>query len=281
MLSRMIEIRHLSGRRFIPYNKNTIAMQRDLFKYRYFDEGSMPKWHCPTCSIGTLQSQEKLFSALSAETSRYIDEPWFEPDQIERVFNGVLRCTNCSETVLFVGNSGVDRAPSEDGGWEWRNYYIPRFFQPALNLIEMPTNKVVPVNLNAAVAASFSVFWVDLDSCANRLRTAIELLLDGMGVVRKVKLKATKELSLQQRIERIDSAQYPHLQNMLHAIKLVGNDGSHDLGQAERDEILDCYEILEHALQLIYPPPDKTLIIAQMAQQLIEKKPQGKKLPEG
>ena len=142
----------------------------------------------------------------------------------------------------------------------------------------MPDNKAVPDDMKQAVAASFSVFWSNLDSCANRLRTAIELLLDGIGVVRKVNPNVMKELTLQQRIERIGSAQYPHVQNMLQAIKLVGNDGSHDLGQAPREDILVCYEILEHVLELVYPPPSKTALIAQMAQQLIKKNAKGKKL---
>ena len=224
-------------------------MKRELYKYRYFNEGQIPKWRCPTCIAGTLTLHEKLFVAYNAETRRSINEDYFEPDQIRRVFTGALCCATCGETVVFSGSGGVEREPDEDGGWEWGDYYVPCFFYPALKLIDMPENKSVPEDMKQAVAASFSVFWSNLDSCANRLRTAIELLLDGIGVVRKVKPNVAKELTLQQRIERIDNAQYPYVQNMLQAIKLVGNDGSHDLGQAPREDILDCYEILEHVLE--------------------------------
>lgn len=254
-------------------------MQRELYKYQYFNEGRIPKWRCPTCLTGTLNLREKLFVADNAETLRDINEEYFEPDQIRRVFTGSLRCANCGETVVFSGSGGVDREPTDEyGGWEWGDYYVPHFFYPALKLIEMPENKSVPEDMKQAVAASFLVFWSNLDSCANRLRTAIELLLDGMGVVRKINPQVTKELTLQQRIERIDSAKYPHIQKMLQAIKLVGNDGSHDLGQAPREDVLVCYEILEHVLELVYPLPSKTPLIAQMAQELIEKNPKGKNL---
>nr|WP_315249448.1 DUF4145 domain-containing protein [uncultured Duganella sp.] len=253
-------------------------MQRELYKYRYFNEGQIPKWRCPTCSTGTLLLHEKLFRKDDAATQREINEDYFEPDWIKRVFTGALSCATCGETVVISGSGGVDREPTGDGNdWEWVNFYVPHFFYPALKLIDIPNDKLVPVEMTQAVEASFMVFWTNLDACANRLRTAIELLLDGMGVHRKVKQAATKELTLQQRIERIDSERYPHIQEMLMAIKLVGNDGSHDLGQASRDDILDCYEILEHVLELVYPPPSKTALIAQMAQKLIAKNPKGKK----
>jgi hypothetical protein len=253
-------------------------MKRELYKYQYFNVGKIPKWNCPTCLAGTLTLHEKLFVANNAETRRDINEDYFEPDQIRRVFTGALCCASCRETVVFSGCGGVDREPDEEGGWEWVDYYVPHFFYPSLKLIDMPGDTSVPEDMKQAVAASFSAFWSDLDSCANRLRTAIELLLDGIRVVRKVNPSVTKELTLQQRIERIDNAQYPNVQGMLQAIKLVGNDGSHDLGQVSREDILDCYEILEHVLELVYPPPSKTALIVKMAQQLIEKKPKGKNL---
>lgn len=253
-------------------------MQPELYKYRYFNEGQIPKWHCPTCSTGTLTLHEKLFEVNNAETRRYINEDYFQPDDIKKVFTGALCCSSCGETVVISGSGGVDREPTgDDGSWDWVIYFVPLFFFPALKLIDIPKSESVPEDMKKAVAASFMVFWSDLDSCANRLRTAIELLLDGMGVVRKVKPNVVKELTLHQRIEQIDSAKYPHIQEMLQAIKLVGNDGSHDLGQAPREDILVCYEILEHVLELVFPPPNKTALIAQMAQQLIEKNPKGKK----
>lgn len=247
-------------------------MQRELYKRTYFNEGEIPKWRCPTCLTGRLTLHEKLFVADNAATRRDINEDYFDAEQISRVFTGALCCANCGETVVFSGSGGVEREYShENDDYEWVNYYVPRFFYPALKIIGMPEHASIPKDMEKAISASFSVFWSNLDSCANRLRTAIELLLDSMAVVRKVNPNITKELTLHQRIERIDSVQYPHVQQMLEAIKLVGNDGSHDLGQVPREDILSCYEILEHALELVYPPPSKTALIAQMAQKLIEK----------
>lgn len=252
-------------------------MQLELYKRWYFNEGEIPKWRCPTCLTGTLILRGKLFVADNAVTRRDINEDYFDAEQISRVFNGALCCANCEETVVFCGSGGVDREHSqEDNDYEWVNYYVPRFFYPALKIIGMPENESVPKDMKKAIAASFLVFWSNLDSCANRLRTAIELLLDSMAVVRKVNPNVTKELTLHQRIERIDSAQFPDVQQMFNAIKLVGNDGSHDLGQVPREDILSCYEILEHVLELVYPPPSKTALIAQMAQKLIEKNSKGK-----
>jgi hypothetical protein len=165
----------------------------------------------------------------------------------------------------------MDREPNNDWNSDWVNYYVPQFFYPALKIIDIPRSDSVSGDMVQAVAASFLVFWCNLDACANRLRTAIELLLDAMGVGRKVKPTAPKELTLHQRLERIDSAQYPNVQGMMQAIKLVGNDGSHELGQVSRKDVLDCYEILEHVLELVYPPPSKTEYISRLAKKLIEK----------
>jgi hypothetical protein len=74
-------------------------MQRELYKYRYFNEGQIP-WR-PTCLTGALGLHEKLFVAENAETRRNIREEYFEPDQIERVFTGALCCANCGEMVVF------------------------------------------------------------------------------------------------------------------------------------------------------------------------------------
>jgi hypothetical protein len=92
------------------------------------------------------------------------------------------------------------------------------------------------------------------------------------------KVSRAESGTLQQRIERIDSARYPNAQNMLQAIKLVGNNGSNDQSQAPREDILVCYKFLERILSLVYPPPNKTALVAQMAQQLIEKNPKGENL---
>lgn len=252
-------------------------MHRQLYERTYFNEGAVPKWRCPTCLTGSLTLNAELFVADNAETRANIDEEYFDGEQISRVFNGALSCANCGETVVFSGSGGVDREHSPDKyDYKWVNYYVPRFFYPAMKIINMPETKSVPRDIKETVEASFLVFWCNLDSCANRLRTGIELLLDSMAVVRKVKPAAKKELTLQQRIERIDNDQFPHIAQMLNAIKIVGNDGSHDLGQVTREDILCCYEILEHVLELVYPTPSKTAFIAQMAQKIIEKNSQGK-----
>lgn len=246
-------------------------MQRELFERPYFVEGNVPNWRCPTCFIGALTLQGKLIVDNNAETRRYINEDYFEPDHVGTVFTGSLCCANCCDTVVFAGSGGMDREYDVEGDWKWAPYYAPRFFFPALKLIHMPENGNISEDLIRAIEASFSVFWINLDSCANRLRTAIELLLDAIGVERKVRPDATKELTLHQRIERIDAIQRPHIKGMLEAIKLVGNDGSHALDQVPCEDILTCYEILEHVLQLVYPPPSKTARMVEMAQKLVQK----------
>jgi len=57
---------------------------------------------------------------------------------------------------------------------------VPKGIYPAPPIITVPTatSRAVAVELDAA----FALFWVDLSSCANKIRVSLERLLDSLGL---------------------------------------------------------------------------------------------------
>lgn len=246
-------------------------MDRELFEQKYFNDGYPPAWKCPSCRAA-LQMAPDTFTKYHGNCAAIASESWFDEEDAEMVFTGSLSCGACKGTVVFSGSCSVDRQNTEHGDWVWLKYYVPHFFYPALNLIEIPQDDQIPTRLVSAISSSFSLFWADLDACSNRLRISLELLLDGMGVPRKVQEAASRDMTLHHRIERIDVAKFGPIKRMFEALKLVGNEGSHELGVTTHSDVLDCYEIIEHCLQVIYPPPNQAQRLVEIADQLIAKR---------
>lgn len=248
-------------------------MERNLFEKKYFDEGYPPAWKCPSCR-SALKMALDLFTRYHGNCAAIASEEWFDEEDAEMVFNGSLSCEACKGTVVFSGSCTTYRQNTDrgHGGWDWFKYYAPHFFYPALNLIEIPQEDQIPKQLVSAIFSSFSLFWSDLGACSNRLRVSLELLLDGMDVPRKVKETASRDMTLQHRIERIDVDKYGPIKRLFEAMKLVGNEGSHEVGVTTRSDVLDCYEIIEHCLKVIYPPPSQASRLVEIADQLIAKR---------
>lgn len=95
---------------------------------------------------------------------------------------------------------------------------------------------------------SFELFWVNTGACANRLRIVVETLLDQLNIAREGTKRSGKkgDLDLSERIDLLDAAKPGHKQS-LDALRHVGNFGSHE-GDADFDDLLVCYELLESTL---------------------------------
>src|ERR1035437_667301 len=97
-------------------------------------------------------------------------------------------------------------------------------------------------NLNFVQARCMS----DQGAAANRLRVALECLLDHVGIPRQEKNQKGDvwDLKLHSRIETFEKAE-ANLGGQLMALKWLGNTASHE-GNVTREDLLDALEILEH-----------------------------------
>lgn len=79
-----------------------------------------------------------------------------------------------------------------------------------------------------------------------------------------------KKLTLHQRLDLFKAVR-PEIADFLIPIRIFGNSGSHEGASAvQHEELLDAFEVVEHALSLLYGSKDKD--IAAKAKQLAKKK---------
>ncbi|WP_082653989.1 DUF4145 domain-containing protein [Bradyrhizobium pachyrhizi] len=143
---------------------------------------------------------------------------------------GMLDCRHCEGSAAVVGYVRRD------------DFLVPKGIYPAPPIVSVPpaTPRPVVVELDAA----FALFWVDLSSCANKIRVSLERLLDSLGL--------PQSPTLAKRIESIQGAD--KLQSeVFHALREVGNVGSHGSG-VRRDVVLSAFEIYEHQLDILFSP---------------------------
>ncbi|MHB8156427.1 MAG: DUF4145 domain-containing protein [Desulfocucumaceae bacterium] len=239
-------------------------MKKSLWQIDSFNRHSIPDWPCPKCNVGLLKFEKDKFMFFeTAESLKNRKDPDFEPEWISYKFAGVLKCINskCKEIVSFCGDGDVsyftyfDESKNIDET-DVVNVFYPKYFNPALHLF-VPSNNCPKVIRNE-INSSFSLFWCDLPSCANKIRKTIELILNDRNV-KAIKVINNKrvELSLHKRIEEFNKKE-PEIVQHLMALKWIGNYGSH-IGDINKDNILEAFEILEYILEEIYDKKTKRL----------------------
>lgn len=155
----------------------------------------------------------------------------------------------------------------------WSDYYSPTFFQPALPIINIPDSAEFPLEVRKMLQKSFLLFWCDYDACANRIRATLEVLLDAMNIPRRLGENQKRDMSLHDRIEKIDPASGPGLaevKKLIMAVKWLGNAGTHEPEGLEREQLILGYKMMELCLQRIYMQTDHAEILAQ-AQVIIDR----------
>lgn len=244
-----------------------MAVDRYLWKapFRVF-----PIWPCPGCSKGRLVQQQDSLKVVETGPSKrsFSDENW-DPDWVTKRFSAILRCNNpqCEEVCSISGTTVVDWfidvGPDDEPEQFYDDCFIPKMIYPPPPIIDIPSS--CPNDIKDHIYTSFSLIWADHSSCANRLRVAVEAVLNDRGIPKFNAPKAGKRrdpLSLHARIKRY-SAKDSDAATYLEAIKWLGNYGSHALDPLTLSDVLQAFELFEHALKKIYAPPDTALRTAR------------------
>ncbi|WP_207514993.1 DUF4145 domain-containing protein [Longitalea luteola] len=232
-----------------------MAVTRTIWK-NWFTENNIPSWPCPSCNKGTLIGDKKDIKSYEAISSQKLhrEEDW-DPEQIWGQFTGNLKCDVCEETVVIAGKMAVEAEHVYDEQYEGYNFeYIeilqPNIFVPTLNIFEL--HKDVPEEVCNAIKESFKLFWIDSSSCANKIRTVVELIMDEQKVPKTYKDRGKRKgYSLHKRIELFKAAKSEEA-DLLMAIKWIGNSGSHVNDELKKDDTLDAYEILDLVTTRLY-----------------------------
>lgn len=254
-------------------------MNRDLWKSRSFEKDSPTLYPCPKCYVGILKPIW-IKKEITSEGEYWINCQY--PDGIEHIFSGIFKCSkkSCGELVSFGGVCNKDiNVPHELPNGEYYEkkitIYEPKYFFPNLRLFKLP--KEVSKELKEQIDLSFSHYFNDLSSCANRIRTTIEVILDDIKAPKYKIGKLGKRLVFTKLHNRIDNFKKKKriIAELLLAIKFIGNEGSH-IGKVEVDDILDAYEILNEVIDMAFVDKRKKVIkIAEEINQI--RKPRSKK----
>jgi hypothetical protein len=224
-----------------------------------FTLSTVPSWICPTCNKGVLETNKSQIKITESSESRsFHSHPEWDPSCIYGGFVGSLKCSNssCSELVGIIGKmtAVAGQEYNEDfGAWENVSYNIltPTQFYPPINLF--PINKDVPEKVRKVIIQAFSLFWLDLSSCGNKIRTVAESIMDNKKVPKTYINNKRKKLvySLHQRIERFKKTN-SEVADLLMSNKWIGNIGSHQIENLTKNDILDGFEILELVTNKLY-----------------------------
>ena len=245
-------------------------MNRKIWSTRNFNSDYPKSYPCPTCSTGILNLNE--ISTKITPIGKHM-EHYGSHQGIEHVFSAILQCknTDCKELITVSGQCLKDivfDSELPDGRMTEGRFstYFPKYFYPNLKLFKLPDN--TPPIVAQQINLSFSNYFHDLSSCANRIRNSIELILDDLKAPKRKKTKRSKIhtfRTLHQRIEHYGKRN-KKIGNLLLALKIIGNEGSH-AGNIATESILDAYEILEHLIEYAYIKKEKR--IKEIANEII------------
>lgn len=238
-------------------------MNRALWSHPRFTSTSRPKWNCPMCEHGLLELQNESlhFDETAFSKEEHSNEDW-DPTMIMYKFCALFKCNNCSEPIGVSGwgdiFEGYRYLPNGDVEEMTEDQFYPEYFTKSPLLISVPIDCDTDIELE--IEKSFQLYFVDVNACAGKIRSVIELLMDDFKIPRRRLIakdgkKKFRSRSLHERII-LFGKKNPKPAERLLAIKWIGNFGSHGL-RLESNDLLDAYELLEIVLVEIYDTSKK------------------------
>jgi hypothetical protein len=202
----------------------------------------MPAWRCPNCQDGTLTlifESLKLYPTAEIEKLSELTQYWLPEWDVHRFFMK-MKCVNCNDPVLCIGiTKAVEEYDYEFDGM-FPDTLVPTYFEPAVPVIFIPLK--CPESVRSEVLTASSLIWCSPSSAGNKIRAAVERLMDAQGV--------PNARTLHDRIKDYAST-HQDVADKLLAIKWIGNTGSHS-DNLELVDVLDAFELLEYCLDEIY-----------------------------
>lgn len=173
----------------------------------------------------------------------------WDPEWIEYIFTCRGECSNkhCKQPFAISGKGEIAPFYDEEHGTEWHDVFRAHCCIPMPNIINVP--KKCPLEVEQPLLESFSLFWAHPEACATRIRVSLEHLMSHLGIPKRRKTNKGKfmDLSLHGRLDMF-STKNSQAGIQLMALKWLGNAGSHEAGNVSKNDLLDAYEIYEHAL---------------------------------
>ncbi|MFD9757078.1 DUF4145 domain-containing protein [[Kitasatospora] papulosa] len=218
-----------------------------------------PSLLCPQCGQITLESDIVSFQSVASLSLGEISEE--DAADPSGYFYGELKCPRmpCGNRHVVVGEWGLDWGPASIAGTENDPYlfgYTVKHILPELPLVD--TSFSVPEELMVMINSASAVLLADPSAAANRIRSAIDCLLDDKGVRKYPPNSRKSKLTTHKRIE-LFKAKNSAAADQLMAMKWIGNVGSHESDLIPLAFLLDGIEHFARALELVYDPRERDL----------------------
>jgi hypothetical protein len=187
-----------------------------------------------------------------------------------------MQCANpsCQHVVIVTGESTVDWDIEDTPSGPdqvWKSSFSPKAFSDAPPIFRSEAK--YPDELRSYLQHSFHLYWVDKSSCLNKIRSCVELILTDQKIAKYRNSNGKRRtLTLHSRIE-IFKEKKPEAAELLMALKWLGNEGSHSHSKPkpiQSSDLLDAFELLEHAVNSIYSP--KSSQLSQRAKKINKRK---------
>lgn len=234
---------------------------------------------CPKCGKGKLNKFGKFTICETKDTIELSKQKHMDYDIecLDEKFSGLLKCDFCKDVVAVCGTSNPEHDYDEEDPSIEYSYFRrlnPEYFSPPLKIFKLKLK--YPLKVTEILLKSFSLFFIDNDSCGNKIRISVEALLDELGIARKNPVKE-ESYSLNQRIN-IYSAVNKYIGDLMHSIRWIGNYGSHENSLTQSD-LLDAYIIINHILDYLYDNQENK--ISELSKSINEnKKPASQIFPK-
>ncbi|WP_417219543.1 DUF4145 domain-containing protein [Achromobacter spanius] len=241
-----------------------------------FGVDTLPEWLCPSCHRGRLVMDPTSLNKRPTAKSLQNGPENYDPEDDTYHFSALLKCNlnSCRESAFVVGETvGAVEWDDQNGYHEYFQILRPTFIQPA-PLVFLPPKKT-PAEVVSAISTASSLIWTSTGAACNALRTALERIMDDVGIARQGVSGAGKayELKLHQRIQAL-GAKHTQISALLMAAKLVGNEGSHE-GDVSRADALDAFGFVEGVVTYLYD--DSMQTIRAQAKQVVQARQTAKK----
>lgn len=229
-------------------------MRSELFVIEFAKE-DVPSYPCPACEKSELSTKDFTYVENGTTQTNSGLEEW-EPEYSGYTFSLTLECARCRETVFVSGDGYLDQEIDVDQHDNWSRHWLvkfrPKYFFPPLRFIQCPS--ATPKEVKEGVDSASALFYAHPAAACNALRMAAEEVITSLGVPEAA---VGEFLSLAKRIKQLpeESAE----RNLLNAIRLQGNDGSHSNSIITHADAEDTFNIMNMLIDEVYSDRKKKI----------------------
>ncbi|CAI2431668.1 DUF4145 domain-containing protein [Serratia liquefaciens] len=204
---------------------------------------------CPHCNASkAVLDWESLNKHETVQSIKERSNIHWESDWLEYKYSANYKCISCDGITISSGDvkllelGGIDIETGEED-YEDVYFYHPRYFTPALNLMQIP--RQCPREVKELLFRSFQIAFCDHSAAANRLRVALEFFT-------RLHLEDSDfKLTLHKRLAKLEE-RLKESASLSTAIRIIGNQGSHEGDDVPEYLLAFAYKAFEQMLIDLY-----------------------------